>query len=82
LSPEDDKYYEAYFDIFVKPGWKQFITDVQEIFDSYRIEDIKDNDQLNMVKGERQILQRILNFENGIRIHYESIEELENDQAV
>lgn len=82
MSPEDDKYYEAYFDIFVKPGWKQFITDVKEIFDSYRIEDIKDNDQLNMVKGERQILQRILNFENGIRIHYESIEELENDQAV
>ncbi len=82
MSPEDDKYYEAYFDIFVQPGWKQFISELKEIFDSYRIEDISDNDQLNLVKGERQILQRILNFENGIRMHYEAIEESENAQTL
>ena len=78
MSPEDEKYYEAYFDIFVQQGWKQFITELQEIFDSYRIEDINDSDQLHLIKGERQVLQRILNFENGIRMHYESIEELED----
>jgi hypothetical protein len=71
LTPEDQEYYELYLDLFTTKGWKQFQTEIQEIFDSYRIEDIKDETELHRVLGERNILQRLLIFEDGIKTNYE-----------
>jgi hypothetical protein len=71
LTPEDQEYYELSLDLFTTKGWKQFQTEIQEIFDSYRIEDIKDETELHRVLGERNILQRLLSFEDGIKTNYE-----------
>ncbi len=67
MSPEDDKYYENYLDLFLHDGWKQFVNEAQELLDSYVIEDIKDENDLAFIKGQRSSLLNITRFETGIR---------------
>jgi hypothetical protein len=71
LSPEDQKYYETYFDLFIHPGWKQFQEEIQDILNKYRIEEIKDERHLAFVKGERDALFRIRRFESAMKRAYE-----------
>jgi len=80
LTPEEEKYYETYFDTFASKGWKQFIAEVQEILDSHRIEDIKNETNLAFVKGERSALHRIARFEGGVKRTYDIIKEREGDK--
>jgi len=82
LTKEDEKYYEQYFDLFLHPGWKQLLTDLNESLNSYRIEDIKDESSLNLVKGERTILHRLVNFEQSMKETYDMILESENAEAL
>ena len=67
MSPEDEKYYENYLDLFLHAGWKQFVEEAEELLDSYVIEDIKDEIDLAFVKGQRSSLLNITRFETGIR---------------
>jgi hypothetical protein len=78
LSPEDEKYYENYFDIFITDGWKQLVDDISSILSSHRIEDIQDENSLFYLKGERAALSRIVNFEDSIKRVYDEIKEYEN----
>lgn len=71
MSPEDQKYYETYFDLFIHPGWKQFQEEIQDILNKYRIEEIKDERHLAFVKGERDALFRIRRFESAMKRAYE-----------
>lgn len=82
MTKEDEKYYEAYFDLFLQPGWKQLVTDLTESLDSYRIEDIADADALKRVQGERAILSRLVNFEVSIKETYDLILEAERAEAL
>jgi len=82
LTKEDEKYYERYFDLFVQPGWKQLLTDLTESLNSYRIEDIKDEASLNLVKGERAVLHRLINFETSMKETYDMILESERVETV
>lgn len=82
MTKEDEKYYEVYFDLFLQPGWKQLVTDLNESLNSYRIEDIADADALKRVQGERAILSRLVNFEVSIKETYEMILEAEHAEAV
>jgi hypothetical protein len=75
LSPEEQKYYETYLDLFIHDGWKQFEDELEEILDSYRIEDIKDERNLAYVKGERNAFFRMRRFANGIKYAYERMQE-------
>lgn len=67
-----EKQYDNYFRIFSTKGWKQFIEDMQDVYDNYRIEDIKDEIQLAQVQGERKILWQVLKFEESLRHAYDS----------
>lgn len=82
MTKEDEKYYEQYFDLFLHPGWKQLLTDLNESLNSYRIEDIKDESSLNLVKGERTILHRLVNFEQSMKETYDMILESENAETL
>jgi hypothetical protein len=82
LTKEDEKYYEQYFDLFLHPGWKQLLKDLNESLNSYRIEDIKDESSLNLVKGERTILHRLVNFEQSMKETYDMILESENAETL
>lgn len=67
MSPEDEKYYENYLDLFLHEGWKQFVEEAEELLDSYVIEDIKDEIDLAFVKGQRSSLLNITRFQTGIK---------------
>ena len=71
MSPEEQKYYENYFDLFLTEGWKQFVEEAQDLLDSYIIEDIKDDIDLAYVKGQRNSLLNIVRFETGIKNAFE-----------
>lgn len=77
MSPEDEKYYETYFDLFLHPGWKQFVEESQELLDSHSIEDIKDDIDLAYLKGQRCSLLNITRFETGIKNAFEEITDAE-----
>jgi hypothetical protein len=78
LSPEEQKYYETYFDLFMTDGWKQFIEEIEEILDRHRIEDIKNETHLAFVKGERDALFRVRRFETGIKSAYDVLQGRDN----
>jgi len=67
LSPEDEKYYENYLDLFLHEGWKQFVKEAEELLDAYVIEDIKNEIDLAFVKGQRSSLLNITRFQTGIK---------------
>ena len=67
MSPENEKYYENYLDLFLHEGWKQFVEEAEELLDSYVIEDIKDEIDLAFVKGQRSSLLNITRFQTGIK---------------
>jgi hypothetical protein len=71
LSPEENKYYDNYFDLFATDGWKQFVEEINDILGKHRIEDIKNEQHLAFVKGERDALFRIRRFEQGIKSAYD-----------
>jgi hypothetical protein len=71
LSPEEQKYYDNYFDLFATTGWKQFIEEINDILAKHRIEDIKNEQHLAFVKGERDALFRVRRFEQGMRTAYD-----------
>lgn len=81
MTPEEEKYYETYFDLFLSQGWKQFVQEIEDIIDGYRIEDIKDEKHLNSVKGQLQMLQRVAKFERSIRNAYDYSQERLEDVA-
>jgi hypothetical protein len=59
--------------MFRTQGWKQFIEDMSEVYDSFYIEDIKDELELYKIKGERKVLNQIINFENSIKTSHENL---------
>lgn len=67
MSPEDEKYYENYLDLFLTEGWKQFIQEANDLVASYKIEEIKNEQELFFVKGQINTLMNVINFETGIR---------------
>jgi len=80
LDTELQTQYDNYFKMFRTKGWQQFVEDMEGIFDSYSIEDIKDERQLLLIQGERRILQQILRFELSLQDNYDLL--LEEDKDV
>ena len=73
MSPEESEYYDNYFDLFMHPGWKQFVEDSQEFLDSQRIEDLKTEKDLFYVQGQRSVLLNTVRFEDGIKNAFEEL---------
>lgn len=80
MDTELQTQYDNYFKMFRTKGWQQFVEDMEGIFDSYSIEDIKDEKQLLLIQGERRILQQILRFELSLQDNYDLL--LEEDKDV
>ena len=73
MSPEESEYYDNYFDLFMHPGWKQFVEDSQESLDSQRIEDLKTEKDLFYAQGQRSVLLNTVRFEDGIKNAFEEL---------
>lgn len=73
MTIDEEKYYENYFDLFHTDGWKQLISELTEIYDSYNVENITSIEELYAAKGERNMLSRMMYFQNGIEAAYASL---------
>ncbi len=82
MTQEEEVYYETYFDLFSSEGWKQFVGDNLETYNSFSIEQIKDSEHLWFVKGQRSVLDNIVKFETMIRSAYDAIQEQVDDPEV
>lgn len=76
MDKETQEYFEDYFELFSTEGWKQFIEEIEDIIDTFSIENIKDQDDLKTTQGQLQILNRIANFEDSIRNAYDQAEDI------
>jgi len=73
MSPEDEKYYENYFDLFLTDGWKQFIEDLEGSANSFDVRNIKTEADLKYIQGQLSVLDRMIGFADGIRTSYDDI---------
>ena len=80
MTPELEKYYDTYSDLFLTDGWKQF---QEELLNNAKqinsIEHAKDGDDLFFRKGQLSVLGQLLNFEDFIQSGRESAENAEED---
>ena len=80
MTPELQKYFESYFDLFLTDGWKQFMEDVKESAESFNVRNVPDESALKFVQGQLLILDQMLNWEAGIRNVYDSVQEEEKEE--
>lgn len=73
-----DKYFEVYRDLFIHPGWKQFIEETQESYDSIDLDSAKDYEAFLIARTIRRQLKAILAFEEGIKNHEARYEDEKN----
>ncbi len=75
MTPEEQKYYDNYLDLFAKEGWKQFLEDVLKESEKLTIEKAETLEHLYFFKGQVYVLNNLMNFEEMIRFTLESIEQ-------
>ena len=80
MTPELQKYFDSYFDLFLTDGWKQFIEDVKESADSFDIRYVQSESDLKFVQGQLLILDRLINWESGIRNTFDTVLEEEKEE--
>ena len=74
MTPELEKYYEQYFDLFVTDGWKQFISDISANLEQFEIRNIEKFGDLRYSQGQIKVIDQIMNWETLIRNTYEELE--------
>ena len=75
MDQELQQQYDHYFEMFATQGWKQFVEDLEDIFNGFRIEDIKDDVDLANIQGQLKVLKQILYFEDSIRRTHDDLME-------
>jgi hypothetical protein len=73
MTPEVEKYYEIYFDLFTTDGWKQFIQDVSDNLQQYDLRTVENADDLRFKQGQLKVIDHVMNWETLIRNAYEEI---------
>lgn len=73
MTPELQKYYEDYADLFMTDGWKAFQEDIQAAALTINIMAMKDAKDLHISQGKLDVFQRLLNWQNSIENAYEEL---------
>lgn len=83
MSPEDQKYYDIYEDLFASDGWKQFIEDIEKLTDieKDKIWRYSDSENQLITTGQVRALSSILYFQTTIENNYKQLEEEETFDA-
>tara|TARA_B110000908_G_scaffold170773_1_gene231331 strand:- start:2048 stop:2305 length:258 start_codon:yes stop_codon:yes gene_type:complete len=82
VDKEVENYYEAYFDLFMQAGWKQFISDVQSASDSIQLLALQDAKELHLAQGQMQVFQRLLSWQDSITNGYDLVKEEEEQEEL
>jgi hypothetical protein len=73
MTPENQKYYENYFDLFNTDGWSQLMEQIQVDRDNFQIEAIEDEKTLFQTQGQLYVLNTLINMEDMVRAAYDNI---------
>jgi len=61
------KYYEDLLKMFLTPGWKLFLNDMEESASVITLEAAKDADEFWRYKGKREVFNRLEGYEGFIK---------------
>jgi len=75
MTPELEKYYETYFDLFTTDGWKQFVEDMTNSAGTFDVRHVQDESALRFVQGQLNVLDTILNWEASVEVAYNQLKE-------
>lgn len=76
MSPEDQKMYEDYFDMFTHPAWTNFEDDVEEVMrEVSNLAGIQSAEDFWKAKGKLETFNMILNFKHMLEMAYEQANE-------
>jgi len=68
------KYYDARWEMMATDGWKDLIEDAQKIFDALNnVLPIQNESELQLKKGQLDILQWLLSLKGSSEQSYESL---------
>ncbi len=75
MDKQLEKYYEERFSTMATKGWKQFLEDVQGIFDAVnKVAPIQNELDLYFRKGQLDILQWVLTLKESSEQAYEALQ--------
>ena len=73
MTPDLQKYYEDYADLFLTDGWKQFQEDIEAAALTINIMSMQDAKDLHISQGKLDVFQRLLNWQNSIENAYDEL---------
>jgi hypothetical protein len=79
VDKDTQQYFDRYFDLFASEGWKQFIEDMEgnrELMSDLMT--VKDANDLFYRKGQVDVLNRIVNFQDSIENAHKVVANEEN----
>lgn len=76
IDKELQTYYENQFDLFSSQGFRDFIEQVQNMYESYNeVTVLKDEKQLFFVQGQLDILQWLLKWQDTVLAAYKNLQD-------
>ena len=79
MDKDTQTYFDHYFDLFASQGWKQFIEDMEGNRDLMSdLMTVKDANDLFYRKGQVDVLNRIVNFQDSIENAHKVVANEEN----
>ena len=79
MNKELQEYYENRFSTMATIGWKEFIEDVQALFNTYNnISTVDTHEELHKRKGQLDILQWVLSLKEVSEQAYEELQIADN----
>ncbi len=79
MDKDTQQYFDRYFDMFASEGWKQFIEDMEGNRDLMSdLMTVKDANDLYYRKGQVDVLNRMVNFQDSIENAYKVVTNEEN----
>ena len=80
MKKELQNYYEDRFTTMATKGWRDFIEDVQALYDNYNnVGSVSTNEELFKRKGQLDILQWVLSLKEVSSQSYEELLVADND---
>jgi len=83
MSPEDQKMFNEYFELFMQPGWSRLMTDLEEnLVTVDTIRGIPDDVTLYRNQGKLEILQNIISLKLFMENLYDDMTKEDNHEVV
>ena len=74
-------YFDNYLDLFQHPGWKQFVAENKDVFDSLSYDGCKELADFITIREARNSLSRVIHFEDYITMSLKQLEDQDNDSV-